>query len=53
MNHLKDQLEEALDQQFGMSTDDARELYKIKDREEYSKEIQKIIQKMNLGQEEK
>lgn len=53
MNHLKDQLEEALDQQFGMSTDDARKLYKIKDREEYSKEIQKIIQKMNLGQEEK
>ncbi len=53
MNHLKDQLEEALDQQFGMSTDDAPELYKIKDREEYSKEIQKIIQKMNLGQEEK
>ena len=52
MNHLKDQLEEALDQQFGMSTDDARKLYKIKDREEYSKEIQKIIQKMNLGQEE-
>ena len=53
MNHLKDQLEEALDQQFGMSTDDARKLYKIKDREEYSKEIQKIIQKMNLGQKEK
>ena len=53
MNHLKDQLEEALDQQFGMNTDDARKLYKIKDREEYSKEIQKIIQKMNLGQEEK
>lgn len=53
MNHLKEQLEEALDHQFEMSADDAKKLYKIKDREEYSKEIKKIINRMNLGQEEK
>lgn len=52
MTDIKDQLAEALENQFGMTEEDARELYKIKNREEYSIRIERIIDDMNLGQVE-
>lgn len=53
MNQMKDQLTEALQNQFGMSQEEARELYDIKDREDYSIQIEQKINAMNLGQVKK
>lgn len=48
MNKLKTQLTEALDNQFGMTEEEAKELYSIRDREDYSRQIEKKISAMNL-----
>lgn len=53
MNQMKEQLTEALQNQFGMSEEEARELYDIKDREDYSIQIEQKINAMNLGQVKK
>lgn len=53
MNQMKDRLTEALQNQFGMSEEEARELYNIKDREDYSIQIEQKINAMNLGQVKK
>lgn len=50
MKKLKEQLTEALQNQFGMSEEEARELYSIKKREDYSIQIEQKIDAMNLGQ---
>lgn len=50
LNNIKDQLTDALDNQFGMTEKEAKELYSIKDREEYSIKIEQKIETMNLRQ---
>lgn len=52
MNNIKDQITEALDNQFGMTEEEARELYSIQKREDYSIQIERKINEMNLGQVE-
>ena len=53
MTNIKDQITEALDNQFGMTEEEARELYKIQKREDYSIQIERKINEMNIGQVEK
>lgn len=50
LDEVKAQLTEALSNQFGMTEDEARELYAIRDREEYSIAIYKKIQGLNMAQ---
>lgn len=50
LNNIKNQLTDALDNQFGMTEKEAKELYSIKDREEYSIKIEQKIETMNLRQ---
>lgn len=52
LSNIKSQLTEALDNQFGMTEKDAKKLYSIKDRDEYSVKIGQKIAKMNLRQVE-
>lgn len=52
LNVIEVQIEEALDAQFDLTAEDARELYSIKKRKDYSVQIHKIIQELNIGQVE-
>ena len=52
LNVIEAEIEDALDTQFDMTADDARELYSIRKRKDYSMRIQEIIEELNLGQVE-
>lgn len=52
LNVIEAEIEDALDTQFDMTADDARELYSIRKRKDYSIRIQEIIEELNLGQVE-
>lgn len=52
LNVIEAEIEDALDTQFDMTADDARELYSIQKRRDYSMRIQEIIEELNLGQVE-
>lgn len=52
LNVIEAEIEDALDTQFDLTADDARELYSIRKRKDYSIRIQEIIEELNLGQVE-
>lgn len=52
LNVIKNEIEDALDTQFDLVIEDARNLYAIKDRKEYSEKIHEIVQDLKLGQVE-
>ena len=49
-NKLEEQIEQVLNAQFAVTADQARELYAIRQRDKYSLEIQKILDKLGLQQ---
>ncbi len=52
LNVIKNEIEEALDTQFDLVIEDARNLYAMKDRTEYTQKIHEIVQDLKLGQVE-
>ena len=47
-NKLETQIEQALDEQFGVSAKQALEIYDLHDRENYSVQINQILEKLGL-----
>lgn len=45
---MEQEVENSLTAQFGLTADQARELYAIRSREDYSIEVYKIIQNLGL-----
>lgn len=49
LEQVEQQIEQVLDEQFSVTRDQALALYQLRERDEYSMEIQKILNKLGLG----